>query len=135
MIKNIINKFNILTVVLIFLLFNSCQTKVGETKKAESDDSKNPTEKPNILWLVTEDMGAYIPPFGDLTVATPNLTRLASEGIIYPNVYSTSGVCSPSRAAIATGMYPTSIGANHMRTSSNTKQTGLKSMKQYLLHR
>ena len=30
-------------------------------------------KRPNILWLVTEDMGAYIPPFGDHTVATPNL--------------------------------------------------------------
>ncbi|MFD0835667.1 sulfatase-like hydrolase/transferase [Mariniflexile aquimaris] len=125
MIKNIINKPNILTVVLICLLFSSCQTKVGETKKAETDDTKNPTEKPNILWLVTEDMGAYIPPFGDLTVPTPNLTRLANEGVIYPNVYSTSGVCAPSRAAIATGMYPTSIGANHMRVNSYTEVTGL----------
>ncbi|WP_299016013.1 sulfatase [uncultured Polaribacter sp.] len=79
----------------------------------------------NILWLVTEDMGAYIPPFGDNTVATPNLSRLAKEGVIYPNLYSTSGVCAPSRAAIATGMYPSSIGANHMRTTSYTAVTGL----------
>ncbi|MDC1402660.1 sulfatase [Flavobacteriaceae bacterium] len=82
-------------------------------------------ERPNILWLVTEDMGAYIPPFGDSTVATPNLTRLAEEGIVYPNLYSTSGVCAPSRAAIATGMYPSSIGANHMRTNSSMDVTGL----------
>ncbi len=82
-------------------------------------------DKPNILWLVTEDMGAYIPPFGDLTVPTPNLTRLANEGVIYPNLYSTSGVCAPSRAAIATGMYPSSIGANHMRVNSYMDVTGL----------
>ena len=79
----------------------------------------------NILWLVTEDMGAYIPPFGDNTVQTPNLSRLANEGVIYPNLYSTSGVCAPSRAAIATGMYPSSIGANHMRVNSYTKERGL----------
>lgn len=83
------------------------------------------SEPLNILWLVTEDMGPYIPPFGDSTIATPNLSRLAAEGIIYPNLYSPSGVCSPSRAAIATGMYPSSIGANHMRTSSYTEVTGL----------
>jgi len=70
-------------------------------------------------------MGAYIPPFGDSTVQTPNLSRLAKEGVIYPNLYSTSGVCAPSRAAIATGMYPSSIGANHMRTNSNMDKTGL----------
>ena len=41
---------------------------------------------------------------------------MAAEGVRYNNVFSVSGVCSPSRAALATGMYPTSIGAHHMRT-------------------
>ena len=71
---------------------------------------------PNILWLVAEDLSPYIPPFGDSTIQTPHLSRLAAEGIRYTNFYSVSGVCSPSRAALATGMYPTSIGAHHMRT-------------------
>ncbi|MDC1364819.1 sulfatase, partial [Algibacter sp.] len=82
-------------------------------------------KRPNILWLVTEDMGPYIPPFGDMTVATPNLSKLASEGVVYPNLYSTSGVCAPSRAAIATGMYPSSIGANHMRVNSYNDEIGV----------
>lgn len=82
-------------------------------------------QPPNILWLVTEDMGSYIPAFGDTTISTPNLTRLANEGVIYPNLFSPSGVCSPSRAAIASGMYPTSFGANNMRTKSYTEVTGL----------
>lgn len=51
---------------------------------------------------------------------------MADKGVIYPNVFSVSGVCAPSRAAIATGMYPSSIGANHMRTNSYMEQTGLK---------
>ena len=62
-------------------------------------------------------MGPYIAAFGDTTVSTPNLDRLAAEGVRYTNAYSVSGVCSPSRAALATGMYPTSIGAHHMRTT------------------
>lgn len=72
--------------------------------------------KPNILWLVAEDLSPNIPPFGDSTIQTPALSRLAAKGIRYINVYSVSGVCSPSRAAIATGMYPSGIGAHHMRT-------------------
>ncbi|MEM9987697.1 MAG: sulfatase, partial [Bacteroidota bacterium] len=64
--------------------------------------------------------------FGDSTVATPTLSRLAAEGVRYPNLYSTSGVCAPSRFAIATGMYPSGSGANHMRTRSNTERTGLR---------
>lgn len=93
----------------------SCQNEVPELEP----------EKLNILWLVTEDMGPYIPPFGDSTIQTPNLSRLAREGVIYPNFFSTSGVCAPSRAGIATGMYPSSIGANHMRTGSYTEERGM----------
>ncbi|MEM6321718.1 MAG: sulfatase-like hydrolase/transferase [Bacteroidota bacterium] len=72
--------------------------------------------QPNILWLVAEDLSPVIPPFGDSTITTPNLSRLAAEGVCYDNAYSPSPVCSPSRAALATGMYPTAIGAGHMRT-------------------
>lgn len=97
------------------LLLSGCQTQTKE----------KPSDQLNILWLVTEDMGAYLPAFGDSTIQTPNLSRLAREGVIYPNFFSTSGVCAPSRAAIATGMYPSSIGANHMRTGSYTEVTGL----------
>ncbi len=110
-------------------LFSACQTEKtatpSETNSPDYSEIKLPAQ-PNILWLVTEDMGPYIPAFGDSTVKTPNLSRLAAEGIIYPNLYSVSGVCAPSRSAIATGMYPSAIGANNMRTGSNTKQTGLR---------
>lgn len=82
-------------------------------------------EKPNILWLVAEDLSPMLAPFGDSTAFTPNINRLANEGIRYPNMFSTHGVCAPSRAAIITGMYPSGIGANHMRTNSNMDFTGL----------
>jgi arylsulfatase A-like enzyme len=71
---------------------------------------------PNIVWIVAEDLSPVIPPFGDSTITTPNLDLLAAEGVRYGNVFSPSGVCAPSRAAVATGMYPTAIGAMHMRT-------------------
>ncbi|MEQ9209780.1 MAG: sulfatase-like hydrolase/transferase, partial [Pseudomonadales bacterium] len=83
--------------------------------------------KPNILWLVVEDMSPIIPAYGDNTIETPAISALAEEGVKYTNVYSTSGVCAPSRAALALGMYPSSIGANHMRTTSYTEVTGLPS--------
>ncbi|MFY8328147.1 sulfatase-like hydrolase/transferase [Pseudoalteromonas sp. ZZD1] len=83
------------------------------------------SDKPNILWLVLEDMSPIIEPYGDKTIKTPTITELANEGVTYTNVYSTSGVCAPSRAAIAMGMYPSSFGANNMRTTSNTQETGL----------
>ena len=97
-----------LSVVIFLLLMMGCQKKLNE-----SIESK---EKINVLWLVAEDLGPYIPPFGDSTIKTPHLSRLAAEGVRYNHVFSVSGVCSPSRAALATGMYTSSIGAHHMRT-------------------
>ena len=112
--------------LILCLCFISCKTKKEKQVQNQEESSKlKLPERPNILWLVTEDMGAYIPPFGDSTVVTPNLSKLAKQGVIYPNLYSTSGVCAPSRAAIATGMYPSSIGANHMRTTSYNKEIGV----------
>jgi len=102
-----------------------CQSKEKSNKKINDRLALELPNRPNILWLVTEDMGNYIPSFGDSTIVTPHLSKLASEGVVYPNLYSTSGVCAPSRAAIATGMYPSSIGANHMRTTSYNDEIGV----------
>ncbi|CAM3592745.1 sulfatase-like hydrolase/transferase [Zobellia roscoffensis] len=123
-----LNQYLFITLILISILLTSCQTKTKKNEKevAFSSEIELP-KRPNILWLVTEDMGPYIPSFGDSTIVTPNLSRLAKEGVVYPNMYSISGVCAPSRAAITTGMYPSSIGASHMRTTSYTEETGLPS--------
>ena len=75
---------------------------------------------PNIVWITVEDMSPRLAAFGDSTVFTPNIDRLAAEGVRYSNVFSISGVCAPSRSAIITGMYPTSIGAQHMRNMRRT---------------
>ena len=72
--------------------------------------------QPNILWITCEDMSSHLGGFGEKVAKTPNLDRLAEEGVRYTNVFSTAGVCAPSRSAIITGMYQTSIGTQHMRT-------------------
>ena len=89
---------------LIMLLLAAC--KMTETKKPL-----------NILWLVAEDLSPYyLNAYGDSRAPTPNLDRLAKEGVVYTHNFSVSGVCSPSRATLATGLYPNSFGAQNMRT-------------------
>jgi arylsulfatase A-like enzyme len=73
-------------------------------------------ERPNVVWIVADDMSLEVGAWGDPVARTPNLDRLASEGTRYTNAFATSGVCGPSRAALITGMYATSIGAHHMRS-------------------
>jgi len=112
--RNVINLLlRLLSSVVLILVLGQCSvTNQGRQDRPELPD------RPNILWLVAEDLSPIIPPFGDHTVETPSLSRLASEGIRYTHVFSPSGVCAPSRAAIATGMYQNHIGAQHMRTTN-----------------
>ncbi len=72
--------------------------------------------RPNVLWLVAEDLSPYIPAFGDSTIVTPNLDRLANEGVCYDYFFTPHPVCAPARASIITGMYANHIAASHMRT-------------------
>ncbi len=73
------------------------------------------SDRPNFLWISTEDISPDLGCYGDGYAVTPNLDRLAAEGVRYNNVFSHSGVCAPTRSGIITGMYPTTIGTHHMR--------------------
>ncbi len=75
-------------------------------------------DRPNIVWISAEDMGPRLGSYGDYIARTPNLDVLAAQGTRYTRVFTTAGVCSPSRAAIITGMHQVSLGAQHMRTLS-----------------
>jgi arylsulfatase A-like enzyme len=72
--------------------------------------------RPNILWLVAEDMGHALGCYGQKGVSTPNLDAMARAGVRYSRFYTTAPVCSPSRSAFMTGMFATTIGAHQHRT-------------------
>lgn len=74
------------------------------------------TERPNILWILAEDFGPDLGCYGNQLVRTPNIDRLASEGMRCTNAFVTAPVCSPSRSALITGMYQTSIDAHQHRS-------------------
>lgn len=73
--------------------------------------------QPNIVWIVVEDMSCHFGFQGEACVKTPNVDRLAREGIVFNNAYITAPVCSAARSAMITGMYQTTIGAHHHRSS------------------
>ena len=101
---------------LLFVLLTACGNPDAEEITADT----YPT-RPNVLWIVCEDMSPLIAAFGDSTIQTPNLSRLAARGVRFPNTFSVAGVCAPSRHAIATGMYPISTGGHNMRTQYNVE--------------
>ncbi len=77
-----------------------------------------PPNRPNILWITCEDTCPDLGCYGDAYARTPNLDAFAKQGVRYANAFSISGVCAPSRSAIITGMYPTTIGTLHMRNKA-----------------
>lgn len=83
-----------------------------------------PNSKPNFIVIFCDDMGyADIGPFGAKGYATPNLDRMAAEGMIFTDFHVGRAVCSPSRSAIMTGSYPKRVSVNG--NFSPTSQTGL----------
>lgn len=81
--------------------------------------------KPNILWLSCEDINPLLGCYGTKGIETPNIDRLAREGIRYTHAYAATGVCAPSRSSIITGMYPVSMGTHNMRTCGFVFYSGI----------
>lgn len=73
-------------------------------------------QRPNIIWILSEDISTDLACYGTPVVKTPVLDQFAREGIRYTNAFTTAPVCSPSRSAMITGMYQTSIGAHNHRS-------------------
>lgn len=81
-----------------------------------SAKGQNTTDLPNILWIVSEDNSPLIGAYGDVFATTPNIDKFAEEGVLYENAFSSAPVCAPSRSTLITGVYPVSMGTQHMRS-------------------
>ena len=81
--------------------------------------------KPNILWIFVEDMNDWLGCYGDDIVKTPNIDKLAANGTRFNRAYMPAGVCSPTRSAVITGCWQTTIGAHNHRSSRGDNQIAL----------
>jgi N-sulfoglucosamine sulfohydrolase len=72
--------------------------------------------RPNVLWLIAEDLSPDLGCYGNKLVRTPNIDRLAAESVRFTRAFVTGPVCSASRSALVTSMYQTSIGAHNHRS-------------------
>ena len=84
-------------------------------------------KKPNFVIIFIDDMGyGDIEPFGQKVIKTPNLNRMAAEGMKLTDFYSANPVCSPSRAALMTGCYPTRVTVPRVLFPDDKCGLGLK---------
>ncbi|PSG88495.1 sulfatase family protein [Aurantibacter aestuarii] len=107
-------------ITLLAILLFGCNAQ----NTSKNQNINKPSEQPNIVWIVTEDISPTLSFYGDYTAKTPNLDALAKESMIYDNAFAVVGVCAPTRSSIITGMYPTSIGTMHMRTGNDVMSWG-----------
>lgn len=118
------------TVIILILFLTSCgltrplpetDTRLTDSQvfmENKSNYLKQSAEKregaPDIIWIMADDLGiADTDLYGAGTVHTPNLNKLADEGVRFKNAYVTASVCSPSRAAMLTGRYNQRFGFEH----------------------
>jgi arylsulfatase A-like enzyme len=80
--------------------------------------------RPNILWIVSEDASAHLGCYGETAVNTPHLDALAKDGVRFENAFVTCPVCSPARSALVTGMYQTTVGSHNHRSQNAGQKAG-----------
>ena len=79
-------------------------------------DPRPPDPRPNILWISCEDISPNLGCYGDAYAATPHLDQLAREGTRFTHAFTPAGVCAVVRSGVITGIYPISLGSQHMRS-------------------
>jgi arylsulfatase A-like enzyme len=110
----------VILIALAGILFTACS---GQRKELLS--------RPNIVWIVCEDMNPILGCYGDKLAKTPNIDKLAETGILYRHAYSTAPISAPARSCLITGVYPTSLGTQHLR-QEQTIPSWMKTFPQYL---
>lgn len=78
-------------------------------------------QKPNVVFIVTDDLGAVFDAYGNSDVPAPNFSRLMQHGIMFKQVYCQYALCSPSRTTLLSGKRPNSTGVLNNGTSIRVK--------------
>jgi uncharacterized sulfatase len=97
-------------------LYASALALAGCRTGSRITQTKASGDKPNILWITCEDVSPLLGCYGDELAITPNIDKLAGEGVRYTKAFATAPVCAPSRSCLVTGVYATSLGTQHLRS-------------------
>lgn len=103
-------------------LLVSCATKSGENKDSESKT----IDKPNIVFILVDDLGyGDIGCFGQQKIQTPNIDKLAEEGMRFTQCYAGNAVCAPCRSSLMQGLHP-----GHARVRGNSYKSYRESLQE-----
>ena len=97
--------FHLGTLCFLLLSFAAC-----------TNNQKEETPPPNILWITSEDTSPVFGCYGDPQATTPAIDQVAAEGVVYTRAYASAPICAPARSCLISGMYATSLGTQHLRS-------------------
>src|SRR6187200_3178354 len=104
------------------LVLMTCLSAAPFAPAAAAPASARQGKEPNIILILTDDEGyADLGCYGSTRTKTPRIDRMASEGIRFTDFYAAASVCTPSRAAMLTGCYPTRVGMGEFPLLPNGK--------------
>src|SRR5216110_2048472 len=78
------------------------------------------TPRPNVLFIMTDDMTGTLGCMGDPIAKTPNIDRLARSGVLFTHAYCQQPLCNPSRASLLTGLRPDTLKVYDLQTNFRT---------------
>ena len=115
--------------------WNKDELEIKEKFLAQELPEYSEGKPPNILFIVVDDLGKYeVSAYGSETMNTPHIDQLASEGVRFTDCYVSSPVCSPSRAGMMTGRYPTRYGYETQPMEIYPNNLAVYAMGKYLIN-
>ncbi len=88
-------------------------------------------ERPNVLFIASDDMRPQLGCYGDATVKSPNLDALAKRGMVFQRSYVQQALCSPSRISMLSGRYPATTGIFEIGRTLRTTMPDITTMPQH----
>ena len=117
-------KFTLIT-LLLFIAFSVSAC-------GKSDDGNEKMRRPNILFLVVDDLKPMLGAYGNTDVKTPGIDKLASKGVVFDNSYCQQAVCAPSRISVFTGMRPDRTKVRDLHTDMRKMNPDIVTLPQFL---
>ncbi len=89
--------------------------------------------KPNVLFIAVDDLKPLLGCYGDKTIKSPNIDRLAARGVVFDRAYCNQAVCAPSRNSLMTGVRPTKLGIYDLGTNFRVASSNAVTLSQYFM--
>jgi len=109
----------------ILIIVSSCFLIVGFIDNAAEK------QRPNILFIPIDDLRPDFETYGNAAIKTPNITRIANNGVTFTRAYCQQAVCNPSRASLLTGLRPDDLKVWDLQTPFRKNRPNVVTIPQY----